>query len=161
MLTRAWKALTGPAVPDPESDTPLPVASSMQTVDLLDADWRLESQDGNHCVRHAALPAQALQILHRAGLVGNPLARCEPSPSPSQHISLRDTLGHTWCSSGFCASHVHNWHTWIVHLRWSTPCRFNDEELKWVAEEVWVFSRRFDLQPEALARASIELLLTG
>jgi hypothetical protein len=77
MISSAWRLLTGSAVPGPVTSEPVHGASSMQTVDLLDAGWCLRSQDGKHCVQDAALPAQALQILHRAGVVGDPLAGCD------------------------------------------------------------------------------------
>ena len=48
----------------------------MQTLNLLGSGWKLKSHDGKHVVEDAALPGQALQILHDAGLVEDPLHGC-------------------------------------------------------------------------------------
>ena len=47
--------------------------SDLQTLDLLGSGWKLESKDGKHVVEDATLPGQALQMLHDAGLVDDPL----------------------------------------------------------------------------------------
>ena len=143
---------------------PLPVACGMQTVDLLHAGWCLQSQDGKHRVPDAALPAQALDLLHRAGLVGDPLAGCEPSQTintdPHKPFSLGEIPLCHWEVQRFTVGH--SFLPGIAHLMVRrVSCRFNDEELKWVAAEVWGFSRQFDVPAEALARTSVELLLTG
>ena len=47
--------------------------TGLHTLDLLGSGWKLESMDGKHVVEHASLPGQALQMLHDAGLVDDPL----------------------------------------------------------------------------------------
>lgn len=74
LISLAWKKLTIPLAP---ATVPARPISSMQTLDLLGSGWRLSSGDGKHCVNEAHLPANALQILHRAGRIEDPLAGCE------------------------------------------------------------------------------------
>ena len=50
--------------------------SSPQTLDLLGSGWKLESADGKHVVEDVSVPGQALQMLHDAGLVDDPLHGC-------------------------------------------------------------------------------------
>ena len=53
--------------------------SNMAVQDLLGAGWKLQSEDGKHAVADAPLPGQALQMLHDAGLVEDPLHGCAGS----------------------------------------------------------------------------------
>ena len=50
--------------------------SNLTVLDLFGAGWKLQSEDGKHVVEDASLPGQALQILHDAGVVEDPLHGC-------------------------------------------------------------------------------------
>lgn len=78
LISLAWKKLTRSLAPVVSTATaPARPISSMQALDLLGSGWRLSSGDGKHCVNEAHLPANALQILHQAGRIEDPLAGCE------------------------------------------------------------------------------------
>ena len=83
LISLVWKKLTRPLFPAPAADVPARAVGSMQAIDLLGAGWRLSSEDGKHHVTDAQLPAHALQILHQAGCIEDPLAGCGTVMDPS------------------------------------------------------------------------------
>lgn len=131
------------------------------------AAWRLDNGRGfgNASVEGFSLPAAALQLLQREGIIGDPLYRWAGS---------HPAAGGIHCEHGCASTHLRCVCTCPLHTRRSNPrssqpplrqprlpARFNELEQRWAAWDNWTFSLEFQAPPELLAEPAVELVCEG
>lgn len=103
-------------------------------VDLNSLDWLLTNAVGSHKLQ-THLPASVLQVLHRHGVVEDPLYRYQ-QPHIYEHARVLRAI--------------------IMGL-----IRFNEQECRWVAEDSWSMRCDFDVTLPLLSHYAVDLLLSG
>ena len=114
---------------------------------LNDAAWTITCGKPDVApISKQSLPKYALEALQNEGRVPDPLAGYRPHYHSCTRIWVMVDLARLY-----------------KHLLASLLGRMNEEELRWVALEVWTFTRSFDMPKEmrASSMASRELVLEG
>ncbi len=124
------------------------------------AAWRLDNGRGfgNVSLEGFSLPAAALQLLHRKGIVGDPLYRWEGLllPCAEEKKVQRAPTASALPTSCPVPDGMR-----CPHLRSPMHGRYNELEQRWTAWDNWTFSLEFEAPPELLAEAAVELVCEG
>jgi hypothetical protein len=120
-------------------------------MDLTGAGWRL--MGGHYDDLPVAVPVHALQALHDAELAPDPLYRYSDFRNIQLHSSIPRCAWIRW--AGVHATDAH------VPPSVTCWCRYNENELRWAALQIWNLNRAFNIEESLLADTCVDLLLSG